>query len=105
MKNRIAIRKFKKNKNYYEKMRIASLFSRYTIDFLCEEGIKPKIFFAFSDNNVLHPSSAREPCPLCKGEGAEAQKCNDQRCPVWSAWGAWSQCSARYKNTISSYGR
>jgi hypothetical protein len=54
-KNRIAMKKTKKNKTLFftqtstktEKVRTASLFSRYTIDFLCEEDIEQNKFLRF----------------------------------------------------------
>ena len=35
-----------------------------------------------------------EPCGLCKGEGEEKETCNNYKCPIWSEWAPWSQCSA-----------
>ena len=36
----------------------------------------------------------REPCGLCKGEREERESCNDWKCPFWSEWAPWSQCSS-----------
>ena len=38
-------------------------------------------------------SGGREPCGLCKGEREEQESCNDWKCPYWSEWAPWSQCS------------
>ena len=36
----------------------------------------------------------------CEGEDLQSETCNDQKCPVWTEWSDWTECTRSVQSSL-----